>query len=198
MSRTSSPSCMSDSSERRSLRTILQYNSADKTVEFDRQLADLLRCEGRPLHIIACTVDAVFAIIDAVIRHQYLKQRDTPAIRRKAVADATRRSIAEFSFLSPAIRSARRTCHIVFGGIRKNLQLLLCCIFFYVIVCNLCTHILIIRTNVLRCKDFLRTSVCFLFINFLKTSKQAKQNFHFTCFKITPLPVSSPTQYLPQ
>ena len=36
------------------------------------------------------------------------------------------------------------------------------------------------------------------FINFLKTSKQAKQNFHFTCFKITPLPVSSPTRYSPQ
>ena len=111
-----------------------------------------------------------------MIRHQDLKQGDTPAIRSKAVTDAASCRIAEFSFLPPAIRSARRTRHIVFGSIRKNLQLLLCCIFFYVIVCNLCTHVLIIRTNVLGCKDFLRTSVCF-FHKFSKNIKTGEAEF---------------------
>ena len=45
---------------------------------------------------------------------------------------------------------------------------------------------------------FCEHSFVFLFIIYLKAAKQAKQNFHFACFNITPLPVSSLTRYLPQ
>ena len=79
------------------------------------------RCAGR---IVRAAVDAVLAVVAAVIRQQYLQKRDAPPVRRKAVAAAHARGVADHAVAVTAIDSAGGTGGVVLGGIRQNRELL--------------------------------------------------------------------------
>ena len=56
-------------------------------VKIEREADDFLRREACPLHVAGRAVDAVQAIVDAVVGKQDLEQRDATAVGRVAVAD---------------------------------------------------------------------------------------------------------------
>ena len=57
-------------------------------VKIERELNHFLRSETRALHVARRAVDAVKAIVDAVVREQNFQQRNAAAIGRVAVANS--------------------------------------------------------------------------------------------------------------
>ena len=56
-------------------------------VKIERELDHFFRREARARHIARNAIDAVKAVVDAVVREQYFQQRHAAAIRRVAVAN---------------------------------------------------------------------------------------------------------------
>ena len=74
-----------------------QTFDAIAAIEVERELHDFVYAEARPRHIAADPVDAIQAIVEAVIGEQNLQQRDAAAVGRIAVADAGAFSRAQAS-----------------------------------------------------------------------------------------------------
>ena len=87
-------------------------------VELDRQFCQLpwrKCCAGG---IVRAAVDTVFAVIDAVVGHQHLEQRNASPIGSKAVADSTCDTGADPTFDTGPIDTTGGAGNIVFcrGG----------------------------------------------------------------------------------
>lgn len=70
--------------------------------------------------IVGAAVDTITAIITAGVGIQHFQQRNTPPIRRKAVADARRHAAPQLAVYPGAVHTAGSTCHIILGAIRQN------------------------------------------------------------------------------
>src|SRR5690349_20290309 len=82
-------------------------------VELHREVYDFLHGKSGAWGIAGNPVDAVRAIVDAIVCKQNFQQRNAPAVRRETVADAARRRIAESARSAIAGGFAARACRIV-------------------------------------------------------------------------------------
>ena len=90
-------------------------------VEIERELHHFLGREARAAHVAGDAVDAVEAVVDAVVGEQDLQQRNAAAIGRVAVADAGAGGGAEAAAARVALgRAAARAGGVVFGGVGED------------------------------------------------------------------------------
>ena len=89
-------------------------------IKADCQFCKLPRGKGRTGYIVGAAVDTITAIITAGVGIQHFQQRNTPPIRRKAVADARRHAAPQLAVYPGAVHTAGSTCHIILGAIRQN------------------------------------------------------------------------------
>ena len=94
-------------------------------VEVQRQPHDLLDAEARPRHVARRPVDAVQAVVLAMVGQQDLEQRDAAAIGRVAVADAHafRRADAGAADGIAPVGAAGRAGGVVLGGVGQDGEL---------------------------------------------------------------------------
>ena len=94
-------------------------------VELHRNLLQLRDRERRPLDVVRAAVDAVGAVVHAVVGQHHLQQRDASPVVGKRVADAhsaDRR--AHHALLTLAHGAARRARHVVLRRLCEHPQLL--------------------------------------------------------------------------
>ena len=96
-------------------------------VEVERELHDFVDAEARPRHVAADAVDAVQAVVDAVVGQQDLQQRDAAPVGRVAVADARAlgRADAAPADRAPLVGAARGARGVVLGGVGEDGELVL-------------------------------------------------------------------------
>ena len=99
-------------------------------VEFEREVDDFPRSEGRAGNVVAAAVHAVGTIVLAGVRKQDLEQRNATPVGRPGMADARRTCIAKASRGSGTPGSARRTGDVVLGGSGEDVEF-----FAYVHIC---------------------------------------------------------------
>ena len=94
-------------------------------VEPDGQLRQLPGGEGRPAGIVGPAVDAVFAVVAAVVREQHLQERHAAAVGRKRVAAACdgRGRAADLALLIAALGPARSAGGVVLCRVGKDREL---------------------------------------------------------------------------
>ena len=93
-------------------------------IEPDGEFCQFPGGECRSGHVVGAAVDAVLAVIYAVIGHEDLQQRDAASIGREAVAAARKggTGIADHPGAGAAANAAGGTRRIVFGSICQNTQ----------------------------------------------------------------------------
>ena len=95
------------------------------SIKSDGQFRQLTGRKGSTTGIVGAPIDAIFAVINAAVGHQYLQQRDAASVGGKAVTAACNRrgSVADLPGLKLTLDPAGCTGGVVFGGIRQNGQL---------------------------------------------------------------------------
>ena len=91
-------------------------------VKFHRQCTDLVRRKGGPGHIVAPSVNAVFAVIDALICKQDLQQGNASPVRGEAVAYPRLGAAPYASAVIGALGPAGRAGHVIFGRVSQYFQ----------------------------------------------------------------------------
>ena len=91
-------------------------------VEGGRDLRDLPRREGGARHVVAAAVDAVGAVVNAVVGEQQLQQGDAAPVVGPRVADARRAGMAQPAPSSAAVRPAGCAGDVVFRSLRQDAQ----------------------------------------------------------------------------
>ena len=94
------------------------------TIKLHGQRNQLRRGEHRPGTVVAAPVDAVGAIVHAVVGEHDLEQRHAAPVLRETVAYAPGPRTPHRPLLPPATHAARRARHIVFRRLGKYLQLI--------------------------------------------------------------------------
>ena len=94
-------------------------------VEFDRQLGKLFGRKGRARRVVRAAVDAVFAVVAAVVREQHLQERHAAAVGRKRVAAARdgRGRAADLTLPIAALGPARGAGGVVLCRVGKDREL---------------------------------------------------------------------------
>ena len=82
-------------------------------VEFHRQRDDFIDGEPSPRRVAGDSIDAVLAIVDAVVGQQNLQQRDASTIGRVAVTDSHALGAADLAARSRRLGTAARARRIV-------------------------------------------------------------------------------------
>ena len=67
------------------------------------EIRKFLGCKRRARHVVADTVDAIGAIVDARVTHEDLEKRDASSVGGKTVADSRARSRTQKSLLGIAV-----------------------------------------------------------------------------------------------
>ena len=95
-------------------------------VELDGELCQLLRGEHGPASVVGPAVDAVLAVVDAVVGQQDLQQRDAAAIGGEAVTAACDggAGAADIPLPEAPASAAGSAGGVIFCGIRQDAQLL--------------------------------------------------------------------------
>ena len=93
-------------------------------IKIKRQRDDFLGREAGPLHIAGPPVDAIMAIVQTNVGHQYFQQRDAPSVRGVRMTDAGAPGRAD-PFASARVFARRSTAgarSVVFRGVSEDFE----------------------------------------------------------------------------
>ena len=93
-------------------------------VKIECQRDDFLGREAGPLHIAGPPVDAIVAIVQTNVGHQYFQQRDAPSVRGVRMTDAGAPGRAD-PFASARVFARRSTAgarSVVFRGVSEDFE----------------------------------------------------------------------------
>ena len=86
-------------------------------IKIKREFADLFGRELRPFHIVAAAIDAIFAVVNALIGEENFQQRNATSVLAPAVANSRLGGIAHAPFAMRSAGPARTAAGVVFCGI---------------------------------------------------------------------------------
>ena len=89
-------------------------------IKLQREIDHFLNRKSRSRCVAAHAVDAILAIVNAVIGQQDFQQRNAPAIGRVTMADADLGSVTELLAIIRSLRSRGCARGIVFSRVSKN------------------------------------------------------------------------------